>query len=542
MRLLWVSTLALAGIAIAAPTSAVGPKPTVVAGQVDRLISEQLGHGPGDLAPTIGDALFLRRATLDLAGTIPSADAVREFVADTTPNKRRRLVNELLERPEYGVTQARYWRDVILSRRLEDRAVAVGPALVKDLTKWINDGEPWDAIAQRFITATGTAREDGATAIFVAQDGRTEEIAAEVSRVFLGVQIQCAQCHDHPWDDWKREQFHELAAFFPRVGVRPLRGSRPIDLEVNIADRPDLPKFRQGANLNRRGRPEHYMADLERPEEVGERIQPRFFLTSLSVDAGTRDADRRAALAEELTQTDWFAMAVVNRYWSELVGEGFYEPIDDLGPDRNASAPQAANRLAKGFAAAGYDLRWLFKTILATEAYQRESRPRRAPNEKPFTATVAQPLRGDQLFDALLMAIDVDEKLLRGIRTGAAPRGYFQITPRQIFNVAFGFDPSEPRETIQATIPQALARMNTPQLNRAVQSAPRTMLGRLIAENDRQAEAITRELYLRALSRTPTEEELATVTDYLGPARWKDSSMEDVLWALLNSAEFSHRR
>lgn len=534
---LFIALLVLMGGSVAVADA---PRPTVVAQQIDRLIEQELSLSPSELAPPVVDETFLRRVYLDLLGTIPTPDEVRVFVADDHPHKRRRLVNELLQRPEYGVSQARYWRDVILSRRLEDRAIVVGPALVEDLAQWINDGESWDSIARRFITARGTASEDGETAIFVAQDGRTEEIAAEVSRIFLGVQIQCAQCHDHPWDEWKREQFHELAAFFPRVGMRPIRDARPLDLMVNVADRPDFPRFRTGANLNRRGRPEHYMQDLEMPEEIGERIEPKFFLTNLELPAGTRDADRRGELADELTQTDWFAMALVNRYWSELVGEGFYEPVDDLGPGREASAQGAADRLAKAFADSGYDLRWLHKTILATDAYQRESRPRRTPDDKPFTASVAQPLRGDQMFDSLLAALDVDEDRLRGL--GERRRGYGLATPRLGFNVAFGYDPSEPRSTIQATIPQALARMNTPQLNLAVQALPMTIVGRLQREYGQDVDAIADELYLRTLSRKPTEEELATIHDFVGEATWSGAAMEDLMWALLNSAEFAHRR
>lgn len=539
MRFFW---LLLLSIATVAPTLARAPEPEAVARQIDRLLIEDLGIDPEELAPRVGDTVFLRRVYLDLAGTIPSPETVEQFVADGRDDKRARLVDRLLERSSYGTNQARYWRDVILSRRLEDRALAVSESLQRDLAGWINDGESWDAIARRFITARGTARENGETAILVAQDGRTEEIAAEVSRVFLGVQIQCAQCHDHPWDDWKREQFHELAAFFPRVGVRPMRGERPIDLRVNIADRRDFPRFRKGANLNRRGRPEHYMADLERPEEVGQRIEPKFFLTSLELSAGTRDADRRESLADELTQTDWFAKALVNRYWSELVGEGFYEPIDDLGPEREASAPRAVEQLSEAFADSGYDLRWLHRTILATEAYGRESRPRRTPDAKPFTATVVQPLRGDQLFDALLAAIDVDEKRLRGVQTGARVRGYGNVSPRMVFNAAFGYDPSEPRSTIQATIPQALARMNTPQLNAAVKAGPMTVLDRSLQRHGDDTGAVVRELYLRTLSREPTEEELTTVLDFTADAGWRGTAMEDLLWALLNSAEFSHRR
>lgn len=538
MRLsMWLAATAMFGLAACLAEAA---SPLQTAQQVDRLVVEEVGLSPSELAPPINDAAFLRRAYLDLLGTIPTPETIQAFLADPSPKKRSRLVAKLVKSPEYGLTQARYWRDVILSRRLEDRALAVAAPLVEDLAGWINAGESWDDIAERFITATGTARENGATAILVAQDGRTEEIAAEMSRVFLGVQIQCAQCHDHPWDDWKREQFHEFAAFFPRVGVRPDLQQRPIDLKINIADRMDLPRFRKGANLNRRGRPEHYMADLERPEEVGERIEPKFFLTSLELSAGTRDKTRRGSLADDLTSSDWFATALVNRYWSELVGEGFYEPVDDLGPGREGSATGAAEHLAKAFAASGYDLRWLHRTILATEAYQRESRPRRTTVEKPFTANVVQPLRGDQLFDALLVAIDVDEQRLRGI--GDRTRGYGQITPRLMFNAAFGYDPSEPRSTIQATIPQVLARMNTPQLNRAVKSLPTTMLGRLMDATQRDPSSAARELYLRTLSREPTDEELATVLDFIGDSSFQRAAMEDLLWSLLNSAEFSHRR
>lgn len=542
MRLSVRLILMIAAVSPALTAWSEGPEPAAVALEIDRLIAEDLDLSPGELAPPVGDAIFMRRAHLDLVGVIPTPDEVRAFLADESPDKRRRLVDDLLQRSEYGVTQARYWRDVILSRRLEDRALAVSDSLVNDLGEWINDGEPWDAIAKRFITARGTARTNGATAILVAQEGRTEEIAAEMSRVFLGVQIQCAQCHDHPWDDWKREQFHELAAFFPRVGVRIMRDERPLDLQVNIADRPDFVRFRKGANLHRRGRPEHYMRDLENPEEVGDRIEPKFFLTSLEMDAGTRDKARREALADNLTSTDWFAIALVNRTWSELVGEGFYEPVDDLGPDREPVAPSAVAHLAESFAESGYDLRWLHRTILATDAYARESRPRRTPEEKPFTATVVQPLRGDQLFDALLAAIEVDENQLRSMDAGRRARGYGLVTPRLIFTTAFGYDPSEPRSTVQATIPQALARMNTPQLNRAVKSLPMTMLGRAMRDNGRDTEAVVRELYLRTLSRQPTEEELATVMEYTDDAVWRGTAMEDLLWALLNSAEFSHRR
>lgn len=535
-----VTVLALAGVAHAAPS------PSRVAEQVDRLILEDLGLSPGELTPIVDDKVFLRRAHLDLVGSIPTREEVLAFAVDDHPKKRERLVRELLERPAFGQTQARYWRDVILSRRLEDRAMIAAGALEADLAQWVNGGRGWDEIATEFITATGSVREEGAAALVMAQDGRTEEIAAEVSRVFLGVQIQCAQCHDHPWDEWKREDFHELAAFFPRVGVRQVRDQRPPDFQVVVNDRRDRPRFRNRDNANRRGSPEHYMQDLERPDQPGERIDPEFFLTGFSQPVGTPDAERRAALAKEFTQNEWFATALVNRVWSELVGEGFYEPVDDLGPLREPSAPRAVERLSGAFAKSGYDLKWLYQTVMATDAYQRESRPRRAPDEPPFRASVAQPLRGDQLFDAILTTLDVDEENLQGLVRQNRQRFARQYGPRFVFNLAFGYDPSDPRDTVSATIPQALARMNTPQLNAAVLARGDTMLARSLARHPREEkgadQAIVEELYLSALSRKPTDQELQTALAYRDEAPYRKAAFEDLLWALLNSAEFSHRR
>ena len=522
------------------------PNPKKVARQVDRLVMEELEISPGELAPPVADSIFLRRAHLDLVGSIPTSDEVQSFAEDTDPSKRTRLVSKLVKSEEFGLTHARYWRDVLMSRRLEDRALMASQPLTEDMAQWINQGRTWDEIATELITATGSVRDTGAAALMMAQDGRTEEIAGEVSRVFLGIQIQCAQCHDHPWDDWKREEFHELAAFFTRVGVRREPQSRPPNFEVVVNDKRDSPRFRNSNVAKRIGAPEHYMKDLERPNAPGELMKPKFFLTSLSQPAGTVDSARRSKLATELINNEWFAKAYVNRIWSELVGEGFYEPVDDLGPDRVASAPRALERLSEAFIASGYDPRWLYQTILATEAYQRESRPRRAPDQKPFLANVAQPLRGDQLFDAFLTVLQVDESELRQINTGAVPRRPGLITPRFIFNAAFGYDPSDPRDSISATIPQALARMNTPQLNVAVLARGNAMLAQVMASHPREKKdshaAIVDELYLRVLSRQPTEKEYATVVAYEEKAVYKKAAFEDLLWALLNSAEFSHRR
>ncbi|MEX2169573.1 MAG: DUF1549 domain-containing protein [Pirellulales bacterium] len=524
------------------PVQAYAAKPDAqhVATQVDKLIAEELFSDSTKLAPPTNDATYLRRVWLDLVGDIPTPEHVTAFVLDPDPTKRERVVRELLKNPQFGQHWARYWRDVILYRRIEERSLIVANPLVVKLTEQFNQDRPWDEIAAQFITARGDVKEDGATAVIVAQEGRTEETTAEMARILLGMQIQCAQCHDHPYDRWKREEFHELAAFFPRIGLRQVLTPTRRSFEVVTNDRPT--GRRRPGNDRPIPEPEHFMSDLDDPAAQGTRMQPKFFLTGAELSYGTPDADRRGQLAEWLTDNPWFATAYVNRMWGELVGEGFYEPIDDLGPDRTPSAPKAVDYLSKQFATSGYDVKWLMRVICSTEAYQRESRPRREAEGTAFAANVAQRLRGDQLFNALLTALDAPESEGSAGRGRPMGGGYgFRATPRTVFNTVFGYDPSEPRDSITPSITQALAMMNTPQINLATVANRRTSLGKLAAEIDDEEELVT-ELYLRCLSREPTEKELAAALAYRESIDSRPEAVEDLFWALLNSSEFTHRR
>lgn len=527
------------------PRAVAEPSVERVARQVDRLLADELFDSGVELAPRVDDATFLRRVWLDVVGDIPSPEHTTAFLLDPADTKRDRVVRDLLAHPQYGQNWARYWRDVILSRRLEDRAMIASNALVTMLAEDLNDGQGWDEVATKFITCLGDVRENGAAAIMMAQDGVTEDSTAEISRIFLGIQIQCAQCHDHPYDRWTREQFHELAAFFPRTAVRQMNSATKRTYEVIANDRRDMRRVNNN-NLNRRGAAEHYMPDLDDPAARGTRMQPKFFLTSQQLPLGSPDAKRRDTIAEWMTDSEWFATAYVNRMWAELVGEGFYEPVDDMGPDRIPSAPAAVEFLAREFAASGYNPKWLMRVILSTDAYQRESRPRRLPDATPFTANVAQPLRGDQLFGALLTTLELDEATLRSLMPygGLGGGNARQLTPRDVFNVAFGFDPSEPRETITSSIPQMLTLMNQPQINRMIsvgnQRRP-TSLGKLLAEVP-DDEMLTSELFLRTLCREPTTEEFAQVAAYAESVGDRTEAYEDLLWSLVNSTEYANRK
>lgn len=508
------------------------------------------------------DATFLRRASLDLIGRQPTPAEIDAFAADRDPAKRSATIDRLLADPAWATTWARYFRDVILYRRTDDRAALMSGPLEAYLTERLATDARWDEIARGFITAIGSPAEHGETAIIMAQMGETSDIAAEVSRIFLGIQIQCAQCHNHFTDRWKRAEFHEFAAFFPRIAIRRADGMGPERFEVVSHDFEPRGRRKPPIDNPHRGDLEHEMPDLEDPARPGSVMQPRFFLTGQSLPLGTSDLERRGAIADWITADDntWFSRALVNRLWAELVGAGFYRGIDDIGPDREAESPAVLDDLATAFVASGHDLRSVFRTIMMGDTYQRASRSRASPDRAGFAANCPQRLRSDQIFTQVLAAVGVDESRLAG--PGGQPRrsarlpsemrddpseamtagGRRQLNvPRAMFSQVFGYDPSLPREEIVGSIPQALLLMNSQPLAKAIDGDRRfTALGRLLAA-ERDDREVTAQLYLRSLARRPTSDELTACLDHVRRSASRAEGFEDVFWALINSAEFVHR-
>lgn len=527
-----------------AVTRRLPPWPALVAASV-ALLAAAAGAAPP--AAPADDAVFLRRLTLDLVGRAPRPDEVVAFVADPSPGKRALAVERLLADPDWATHQARSFRDVILYRRTDPRSAFMAEPLARFLGARLAADASWSAIARDLITATGQPAEHGETAIIMAQMGETSDIAAEVSRIFLGIQLQCAQCHDHFTDRWKREQFHEFAAFFPRIVIRPTGGQGPDRFEVASFDAaPRALRARKAPDNPRRGDLEHEMPDRDDPSKPGTVMAPRFFLTGRSLPTGTPDLERRHAAAGWITSPDnpWFARAIVNRLWTELVGEGFYARIDDIGPDREVRHGDRLDALAAGFVAHDTDLRWLFREICTSEEYARESRSRASPDRVDFAANCPQRLRSDQLFTQLLDTLGIDEARATrrsGPAADARQAGRFG-GPREAFARVFGFDPSLPREEVVGSIPQALVLMNGPQVNAAIAGdRPGTVLARLLRTEPDDA-AVTRALYLRTLAREPDDDELRTCLDHVRGGGDRVAGFEDVFWALVNSAEFVHRR
>lgn len=594
--------LAIAALlGVAARTTAAEPS-SETAHRVDQLIDAGL---PADLerAPRTNDEDFLRRVTLDLAATLPSPNEVTAFGLDPSPDKRARVIDRLLDSPEYAQTWARYWSNVVFTNATEERARITQGAFESWLEEQFAANTPWDEVATELLTATGSISEDGRTALIFAHTGQPAELAAETSRIFLGIQIQCANCHDHPTDSWTREQFHELAAFFPRIRVRPetagdvrtfvvesvnvnerRRGQAEFDpdrtfafMDRNrdgkvvkseaatvrfIADRFD--QILQAADTDKdgalskeefasiprppadqpgRGAPEYYMPDLNDPSSRGTRVEPVFFVDGMSLETGTPDLDRRNALAEAITSPDneWFSKAFVNRVWAEMTGRGFYTPIDDIGPLRSADCEDALEMLAAGFTEHGYDVKWLYRTIANTETYQRQIRtPDPSVETPPFASAMPARLRADQVYNSITKVLGVEQ--LAG--AGGRRRGIYGMNRdpgRAAFAELFGFDPSMPQEDIVGSIPQALFLMNSPQISGLIRGNGDTRLGRILREYDDNEDALA-ELYVLSLSREPSAEETGIALNYIDEVGSRTEAFEDLFWSLLNSSEFLSRR
>jgi Ca2+-binding EF-hand superfamily protein len=587
---------------MASPAHAQKPSPLATARKVDALIEGELAKAHVTPVPLVNDDTFLRRATLDLAGTIPTPDQITDFALDPDPNKRGKLVDRLLKSDEYADIWASYWREVIFSRATEARA-----RVMQDLFEgWMKDqltqNTGWDKIATELLTATGSTKEDGDVALIFAHTGEPEELAAETARIFLGIQIQCANCHNHPYEKWTREDFHQFAAFFPRIQVRAepddpatfivrsvdqLAGGRAsmranfdpaqafLRMDQNrdgkitktevsqakfLADRFDQilalgDSNKDGAmskeefekvprpdnNQPGRGSAEHYMPDLDDPTAEGKLMQPVFFVNHAKMNTGTEDMQRRETLAKYITARNnpWFAQSFVNRIWAELVGQPFTDMVDDMGPGHEAQTQTVLDVLATDFVNSGYDIRWLYRVITHTNAYQRKLRTSDI-GEGAFAAASPTRLRSDQIYNGLVAVLG--EGIVPQSRgTGGPLQRFNNQGGRKGFAQLFGFDPSTPQADIIGTVPQALFLMNQGGVNGAIRVAGRNRLVALLEKNQDNHDALS-ELYLLVLSREPSKSEVELNLAYLTSVGNRSAAFEDILWALLNSSEFITKR
>jgi hypothetical protein len=488
----------------------------VITEEVDRAIERALAEEQAAPGPIADDAEFLRRVTLDLTGVIPTAERAAAFLDSTDPEKRSKLVDELLASPLYGRHFADTWEDLLFIRDSTNKGLSSQP-LADWLASKFNTNTPWDQTVSQLLTSTGTQEENGATTFFIAL--RTpDKLNDQVCRLLLGVQLQCAQCHDHPFTTWKRSDYWSMASFFNKTRA----GGRKVAVKGSI----------ETVNESGKGKkaPEPDSA-LDLPPKFLGGDQPK-------LDAS---APLRPVLAKWLTapENPYFARAMVNRVWSQLFGQGLVTPVDNLTDDDAASHPELFAALSEHFAAGGFDLKVLLRGLCNSRAYQRASSPDGDGDgdlSRPgaeYARMAIRPMSPQQLYDSLFGVLGAQEEG-RGARRQAALRKGNAKSPRntfvEFFRPAEGSDPTD----YSTGIPQVLRLMNGPQMNRG---------GSLVAElvkSGRTPKENVERLYLATLARRPTPAESERLTSFLRDEKQElREAYADVLWVLLNSSEFA---
>jgi hypothetical protein len=481
--------------------------------RVDELVDRKLAKL--NIAPSgvCDDATFLRRACLDLTGTLPQPGDVRRFLADPSPAKRARVVDDLLSRPEFADLWALRWADLL---RVDRQALGHERAFA--LYKWVRDSvaenKPLDRLAREFVTAEGPLPETG-PANFYKAVSIPGQMASTISQVFLGVRIACAECHHHPFDRWRQADYFGMLAVFAPVAAR---GPAAAEVVQSVGS-PATRHPRTGAEVHA-----HALGEPEPPADP--------------------PGDRRLALAEWMTRLDnpYFARNLANRTWAWMTGRGLVEPVDDVRATNPPSDPELLDELAEHLVRSRYDEKALIRYITASRTYQAASAPNSTNerDEQNFSRALLRRPDAEVLLDMIGQATGVSEKFT-GSPTATRAVQLWDSRARHDFLALFGrparVTACECERGREPGVAQVLNLLNSPALQAKLSHEGGTVarLGRMVADDGK----LTDELYLTFFARFPTAEERTAAVAHLSrdPAN-RRAAAEDLAWAMLNSLEF----
>lgn len=476
----------------------------------------ELNVQPSDLC---NDATFLRRAFLDTIGTLPTAAEAREFLADKSPDRRAKLVSRLLDRDEYADYWAMRWSDIL---RVDQSLV--NPQGAVAMSRWIHrqfqQNTPYDQFARDIITARGNTQAESPAAFFQVHKD-PEHAARAVSQIFLGVRIECAQCHHHPFERWSQKDYFALSGFFTSVALK----AKQTGGGQKIYAKPG--------------------ADLKHPRT--QELVAAAGLGAAPADFGDQ-VDRRTALANWMTAKDnpFFARMIANRVWSHYFNRGLVEPIDDLRATNPATNEPLLDALEQHLIDVKFDLKAFTKTLLASRVYQLTSEPNASnqADNRNYSHAAWKPLPAEVLLDAICQATGVPEEF------NGWPAGYRAIQvwdnrlPSYFFRV-FGrpqrVSVCECERGTEPSIAQALHLMNSPESVHKIRH--RDGRARALSSSNKSDEEIIDELFLATLSRHPSAKETALMRQaFTDSPENRRAAVEDILWTLLNTREFVYCR
>lgn len=462
---------------------------------------------------------FLRRVYLDIIGRAPTADEARQYLEDPSPLKREYLVDQLLNHPEYAEHWANKWADL-----LRPNPYHAGIKATRVYDAWIRQSfrknQPYDEFVRELITAQGSTFRNGNVTLY--RDRRKpDELTTIVSQLFLGVRLECAKCHQHPFEVYSQEDFYSFAAYFAKIGRKGTGISAPISGSEEFVF------------AGTKGEVQHPLTKAV--------LQPR----PLSGDAPdlSSSPDPRVDLANWITspENDYFCQTMANRIWKDLMGIGLVEPVDDLRATNPASNPALLELLGEKFAAKNFDIKQLIRMIVLSQAYSLSSVPE-GGNEidtRYFSRHYRQRLRGEVLLDTITQITGVPEQF-SAMSPESRAKELWTHRIDSLFLDAYGRpDPNQdpPCERIEEpTVVQTLHLMNSRDLYRKITND--TGRAAELAKSELTSAQIVEELYLSIYSRFPTAEELAACEPLLAESEQRRATTEDLMWALMNTPEF----
>jgi hypothetical protein len=506
------------------------------------------GWADTELKPSepASDGEWLRRLYLDVIGRIPTYEETTKFLADKSSKKRAATVDELLESETYAEEYVRnwatYWTNLLIGRTggTDPNDLINREGMQQYLRRSFARNKPYDVLVTELVTATGRNtpgdEEYNGAVNFLVNDLQDNAVqaTAKTARLFLGVQVQCTQCHHHPFNTTvKQDQFWRLNAFFRQAQALRKRDGQDIT-SVRLVD----------SDFAGEGRdPKQAETYFEERNGLLNVVYPTFLDGQTIPSSGYVDeVVRRQELAKLMVASDYLPKALVNRYWGRFLGYGFTKPVDDMGEHNAPSHPELLDELAGDFAAHQFDLKQLIRWIVLSEPYSLSSQAT-SKNEDDDPALGATPqfthfylrqMGAEELYESLASAMRADET----VKGTAEEREKVKQEWLSQFAIAFGTDENDEATTFNGTIPQTLMMMNGDLVKQATSDAEGSFLARLAKSPKKDADKI-RYLYISALSRVPTRKELGLVNEL-----WKANegntlaALQDTWWSLLNSNEF----